>query len=28
VRNGKVAFDGEGRGYPEWTTAGKYEVIP
>jgi dihydroorotase len=28
IRNGKLAFDGEGRAYPEWSTAGKYEVIP
>lgn len=27
IRNGKLVFDAEGRGYPEWTTAGQYEVI-
>ena len=28
VRAGKVAHDVKGLGYPEWTTAGEYEVIP
>jgi dihydroorotase len=28
VRDGKTVFDREGRGYPEWTKAGEYEVIP
>jgi dihydroorotase len=28
IRNGKLVFDLEGRGYPEWTTAGEYEVLP
>jgi dihydroorotase len=28
VRAGESVFDLEGRGYPEWTSAGKYEVIP
>jgi dihydroorotase len=28
IREGKVAWDAEGRAFPEWTTAGDYEVIP
>jgi dihydroorotase len=28
VRNGKLVFDRDGRGFPEWTGAGQYEVIP
>lgn len=28
IRNGKLVFDAEGRGYPEWTKAGDYEVLP
>ncbi|MDX1983579.1 MAG: amidohydrolase/deacetylase family metallohydrolase [Bryobacteraceae bacterium] len=28
IRNGKVVFDQEGRAFPEWTTAGEYEVLP
>ena len=28
VRNGRLVFDAEGRGFPEWTTAGNYQVIP
>jgi dihydroorotase len=28
VRDGKVVYDREGRGFPEWSTAGNYEVIP
>lgn len=28
IRQGKLVFDGEGLGFPEWTKAGKYEVIP
>jgi dihydroorotase len=28
VRNGKVVYDRDGRGFPEWTKAGEYEVIP
>jgi len=28
VREGQVVFDRDGRGFPEWTTAGEYEVIP
>ncbi len=27
IRDGKLVFDAEGRGFPEWTTAGDYEVI-
>ena len=27
IRNGKLAYDVEGRAFPEWTTAGEYEVI-
>lgn len=27
IRNGTLVFDAEGRGFPEWTTAGDYEVI-
>ncbi|MGH9630311.1 MAG: amidohydrolase/deacetylase family metallohydrolase, partial [Bryobacteraceae bacterium] len=28
VRNGKLVYDRDGRGFPEWTKAGEYEVIP
>lgn len=28
VRNGRLVFDAEGRAFPEWTSAGKYEVLP
>lgn len=28
VREGKEVFNRDGRGYPEWSKAGKYEVIP
>jgi len=28
VRDGKEVFDRDGLGYPEWTKAGNYEVIP
>ena len=28
VRNGKLVYDRDGRGFPEWTEAGEYEVIP
>jgi dihydroorotase len=28
VRNGKVVYDRDGLGFPEWTKAGEYEVIP
>jgi dihydroorotase len=28
IRAGKLVWDAEGRGFPEWTGAGKYEVIP
>jgi dihydroorotase len=28
VRDGKLVYDREGRGFPEWTAAGAYEVIP
>ncbi|MBL8238773.1 MAG: amidohydrolase/deacetylase family metallohydrolase [Bryobacterales bacterium] len=28
VRNGEMVYDLEGRGFPEWTAAGQYEVIP
>jgi dihydroorotase len=27
IRDGKLVYDIEGRGFPEWTTAGEYEVI-
>jgi dihydroorotase len=27
IRAGKLVFDREGRAFPEWTKAGKYEVI-
>jgi predicted amidohydrolase len=27
IRNGALVFDAEGRAFPEWTTAGDYEVI-
>lgn len=27
VREGQTVFDRDGRGYPEWTKAGEYEVI-
>jgi dihydroorotase len=28
IRNGKLVFDRDGRGFPLWTTAGQYEVLP
>ena len=28
IRAGKLVFDAEGRGFPEWTTAGDYVVLP
>lgn len=28
VRNGKLVYDRDGRGFPLWTAAGEYEVIP
>ena len=28
IRKGRIVFDAEGRAFPEWTSAGKYEVIP
>lgn len=28
IRNGKLVFDAEGRGFAEWTAAGEYEVLP
>ncbi|MFN7931751.1 MAG: amidohydrolase/deacetylase family metallohydrolase [Bryobacteraceae bacterium] len=28
IRDGKLVYDAEGRGFPEWTKAGAYEVIP
>ncbi|MFN3325837.1 MAG: amidohydrolase/deacetylase family metallohydrolase [Bryobacteraceae bacterium] len=28
IRDGKLVYDRDGRGFPEWTEAGKYEVIP
>ncbi len=28
IRDGKLAYDAEGRAFPEWTKAGAYEVIP
>jgi dihydroorotase len=27
IRAGKLVFDANGLGFPEWTTAGDYEVI-
>jgi dihydroorotase len=27
VREGETVWDRDGRGYPEWTKAGEYEVI-
>jgi dihydroorotase len=27
IREGQEVFNRDGRGYPEWTAAGKYEVI-
>jgi hypothetical protein len=27
IRNGKLVYDVEGRGFPEWNKAGAYEVI-
>ena len=27
IREGKLVYDQEGRGFPEWTKAGEYEVI-
>ncbi|MFN7921431.1 MAG: amidohydrolase/deacetylase family metallohydrolase [Bryobacteraceae bacterium] len=27
IRAGKLVYDVEGRGFPEWTAAGKYEVL-
>jgi dihydroorotase len=27
VRGGELVYDRDGRGFPEWTTAGSYEVI-
>jgi dihydroorotase len=27
IRGGKLVYDVEGRAFPEWTTAGEYEVI-
>lgn len=28
IRNGQLIFDAEGRAFPEWTSAGKYQVVP
>jgi len=28
IRNGRLVYDAEGRGFPEWTSAGDYTVIP
>ena len=28
IRDGKLVYDREGRGFPLWTSAGEYEVIP
>ena len=28
IRDGKLVYDRDGRGFPLWTTAGDYEVIP
>jgi dihydroorotase len=27
IRGGRLVYDRDGRGFPEWTTAGEYEVI-
>jgi hypothetical protein len=27
IRGGELVFDREGRAFPEWSQAGKYEVI-
>jgi dihydroorotase len=27
VRGGELVYDRDGRGFPEWTAAGQYEVI-
>ncbi len=28
IRDGRLVFDSEGRGYPDWKSAGDYEVLP
>lgn len=28
IRDGKLVYDRDGRGFPVWNTAGEYEVIP
>jgi dihydroorotase len=28
IRDGKIVYDAEGRAFPEWTSAGNYDVIP
>ncbi|MBC7771726.1 MAG: amidohydrolase/deacetylase family metallohydrolase [Pyrinomonadaceae bacterium] len=28
IRAGQIVHDAEGRGFPEWTAAGEYEVLP
>jgi dihydroorotase len=28
IRNGKVVYDRDGRAFPAWTGAGKYDAIP
>lgn len=28
IRDGKLVYDRDGRGFPVWSTAGEYEVIP
>lgn len=28
IRNGRLMHDAEGRAFPEWTKAGRYEVLP
>ena len=28
IRNGKLVFDRDARGFPVWTTAGQYEALP
>jgi dihydroorotase len=28
IRNGEIAYDRDGRGFPMWTSAGKYDLIP
>jgi dihydroorotase len=28
IRNGEIAYDRDGRAFPVWTSAGKYDLIP